>query len=421
MRYRLAGAALLLVAGSTAAGAETLGDVLRARGLPPPTGGLPGLDQTVRSPVVLDAAREALVVYAVGEGASARLHAARFDRAARTWTTASLDWAASSDGGAPRVLPPERCRLGLAVERFAGGYLVTAHISPSAECTLVLGPDLALRGVLAGWPVAKLADGRIVYQENQVHFASFHPVALALFDPRSGTGRPLYPLRPYQRVRLAHVERMRRVYTPAWCSRRNHPCDPEVFDEHVVGDVVVDARGDALAFGVAWDNTTGWSDVERWGRLEGFRELRAALAGWDGQGAPPAGLFRGLAAGLARARNGGREALVRSALEREPELRDLVAAALAARKAPGRDERSRLLALDARWGEPATWRRLGRAVEVPPEFTEVVYVYRGLRGPGPLDYRELRRGDFEARFGPGPLARALEPGILRQIFGAGLE
>ena len=85
---------------------------------------------------------------------------------------------------------------------------------------------------------------------------------------------------------------------------------------------------------------------------------------------------------------------VRSALEREPELRDLVAAALAARKAPGRDERSWLLTLDARWGEPATWRRLGRAVEVPPEFTEVVYVYRGLRGPGPLDYRELRRGDF---------------------------
>ena len=64
-------------------------------------------------------------------------------------------------------------------------------------------------------------------------------------------------------------------------------------------------------------------------------------------------------------------------------------------------ERAWLLALDPRWGDGATWRDLARAVAVPDEHTEVVYVYSGLRRPETLQYRELRRADFEARFGPG--------------------
>ena len=111
--------------------------------------------------------------------------------------------------------------------------------------------------------MATLADGRIVYQRNQVHFASVHPVALALFDPRRPGNVPVYPRKPYQAIRSAHIARMRATYTEAWCNARNHPCDPEVFDEDVNSDVLANARGDALAFVMAWDNTAGWSDVER--------------------------------------------------------------------------------------------------------------------------------------------------------------
>ena len=264
--------------------------------------------------------------------------------------------------------------------------------------------------------MATLADGRLVYQKNQVHFASFHPVALALFDARRPTEVSLYPPRPAQAVRRAHVARMRGVYTAAWCNAHNHPCDPELFDEYVSGRVVVDAGGDALALVMAWDNTTGWSDTERWGRLEAFRELRAALARGDGHGDPPADLFRGLAAGLARVRNMKGEGHVAAALGAEPALRDLVGAALAAPRAAGQDDRAWLLALDPRWGEGGTWRRLGRAVRVPDELTEVVYVYSGLRHPESMQYREMRRADFEARFGPGAPGRALEPDVLREIF-----
>jgi hypothetical protein len=403
-------AALAFVAGP--ARAETLGEVLAARGVAP----IPrsaDTDRPLRTYQVLDDERDLLVVYLATPPAAPILQAARFERTTRRWTTAPLDWAGAADAGA---LPPEWCRSGLALDRFPGGFLIRAHINPSAECTVVLGPDLAVRGVLAGWPVATLADGRLVYQRNQVHFASFHPVALALWDGGRAAETALYPPRPAGGLRRAHVDRLRGVYTTDWCRAHNHPCDPELFDERVSGRVATGAGDDALAFVVAWDNTAGWSDAERWGRLEPFRELRAALPAWNGAAAPPDLLFRALAAGLARARNLTAQDHVAAALAGEPALRDLVGAALAAPRVPGRDERTWLMSLDARWGDAATWRALARAVAVPDEYTEVVYVYAGLRSPGTVRYRELLRSDFEARFGPGLPDRALAPDVLRAIF-----
>jgi hypothetical protein len=403
-------AALALVTGP--ARAETLGEVLAARGVvpvPPPA----AADQPLQAYQILDDERDLLVVYLAKPPAAPLLRAARFERATRRWTTAPLDWRGAADAAG---LPPQWCRSGLALDRFPGGFLVQAHINPSAECTVVLGPDLAVRGVLAGWPVATLADGRLVYQRNQVHFASFHPVALALWDGSRAAETALYPPRPTRGLRRAHVDHLRGVYTADWCRAHNHPCDPELFDEQVSGRVATGAGDDALAFVVAWDNTVGWSDAERWGRLEPFRELRAALPGWNGAAAPPDSLFRALTAGLSRARNLTAQDHVAAALAGEPALRDLIAGALAAPRTPDRDERGRLMALDPRWGDVATWRDLARAVAVTDEFTEVVYVYVGLRPPATLQYRELLRADFETRFGPGLPDRALAPDVLRAIF-----
>jgi hypothetical protein len=415
MGGRILGGLVALALLTDPARAETLGDLLRARGVTPP-GGVPHLDRPVRAHTTLDDDRDVLVVYAVGDRDAAPLHAVRFERAPRRWAAARLDRSAAAGLGAPDSLEASACRTQLAIARFPGGFLVRSHINPSAECTLVLGPDLAVRGILAGWPVATLADGRIVFQRNQVHFASFHPVALALFDPPRRAEIGLYPRRPYGPSRLAHMARMRAVYSDAWCSAHNHPCDPDLFDEHVSGEVLADGRADTLAFVTAWDNTTGWSVVERWGRLEAFRELRAALARWDGQGAPPAELYRGLAAGLGRARSMGAEGHVAAALADDPVLVELVRAALAGRPAAGQDARSWLVSLDGRWAEGRTWQSLGRAVSVPDEFTEVVHVYSGLRRPETMRHRELLRRDFEARFGPGAPRRALEPDVVRELF-----
>ena len=405
-------AGLALVAGP--ARAETLGGVLAARDVGPPPSRLV-LDQPLQTYQILDDDRDLLVVYAEAP-AAAPLQAARFERARRRWTVARLDWRVAADGSGANALEPEWCRSGLAIERFPGGFLVRSHLNPSAECTVVLGPDLVVRAVLAGWPVATLADGRLVYQRNQVHFASFHPVALALLDARGPKETALYPPRPLREIRRAHVDRLRGLYTTAWCNTHNHPCDPERFDEQLSDRVVADPGGDALAFVTAWDETVGWSDAERWGRLEPFRELRAALVGWDGSTAPPDALFGGLAAGLARARRLGAREHIDAALAGEPTLRDLVDAVLTADRPPGQSDRAWLLRLDPRWGDPATWRDLARAVAVPDEHTEVVYVYEGLRRPESIRYRELRRADFEARFGPGLPERAIEPAVRRALF-----
>ena len=407
-------AALLLAAAP--AHAETLRGVLAGHRVGAPPTGLAPLDRPLATYQVLDDASDVLVVWALDGGARGSLRALRFTRATGRWSARAIAWTEAAASG-PLPLPSTACRSGLALERFPGGFLLRAHINPSAECTIVLGGDLAVRGVLAGWPVATLADGRLVYQRNQVHFAPVRPVALALFDLRARE-TTLYPPRPARGLRLAQIEGRRALFTDAWCRAHNHPCDAAQLDESVTSRVATDAPGDALAFVTAWDNTTGWSDAERWGRLEPFRELRAALPDWDGASPPPDALFRSLAAGLARTRTLGMQAHVASALADEPGLRELVGAVLAAESERGGDPRSRLLALDARWALPATWRDLARAVAVPDETTEVVYVYAGLRRPATLQYRELLRADFEARFGPGLPERALEPAVRRALFRA---
>src|SRR6266704_2743247 len=102
---------LVLVALSAGpASAETLGELLESRGLTPPVGSVPGLEQIVYAPQLLDDGRDVLAVYSVGGGESARLHATRFARASGAWKTAPLEW---SQGG----LTMEACRGGVAVER----------------------------------------------------------------------------------------------------------------------------------------------------------------------------------------------------------------------------------------------------------------------------------------------------------------
>jgi hypothetical protein len=390
--------------------AETLADVLRASGAAPPAS-LADLDRQLNTHIVSGEGGETLIVYDTGDThGPASLIALRLEFGS-TFVRRPLVWPSSDHGG----LDAETCRRVDSVRRHPGGVLVTAHVNPSAGCTLVLGRDLGLRAVLAGWPAAILPDGRIVYQKNQIHFASFHPLALNLFDPAQLTDTPLYPGRPYQAIRIAHTARMRQIYTDAWCSTHNHPCDPEVFDEHLASQVLVDTHSDALVFIVAFDNTTGWSDAERRGQLEPFRELRAALASWDGQGAPPVALGRALVAGLGRARNLSAGPHLSAALSADPPLRDLVMVVLASVPPPGIDAPRWLVGLDLRWAEALTWRRLTRLIDVPEEFTEVVYIC--LRPPARLRHRELPRREFEARFGSGGLGAALEPATLRQLFG----
>jgi hypothetical protein len=406
---RLSVCAVVATAAPTAA--DTLAEVLRTSGVTPPKT-LVDLDRPLASHVVAADGSALIVLYDRGAaGGPPELVLLRLGPGGVPPRRVQVVWPRS----APDGLDARTCARIDSLDRRAGALVATAHVNPSASCTLVFGPDLRLRAVLPGWPVATLPDGRLVYHGNQVHFASVHPLALRLFDPSRVIDAPLHPRKPYRVIRLGHIARMRQVYTPAWCAARNHPCDPEVFDERLTGDVRFDSRGDAIAFVVSFDNTAGWSDADRWGRLEPFREIRAASGSWDRRGMPPPVLADGLAAGLSRARNLGAEAHVSTALASDPDVRDLVLAVLAALPAPPADRTRWLATLDPRWNEPEIWVRLLRLVDGPDELTEVVYVYTGLTSPGPPRYRELAKSDFDARF--GSLEAALEPAALRALVG----
>lgn len=210
---------------------------------------------------------------------------------------------------------------------------------------------------------------------------------------------------------------MRQAYSnEAWCRAHNHPCDPELFDNFLVGDVVVNDATAGLAFRVAFDNTVYWSDVERW-RLSSFRYVRAYLL----ENAPvrtlPDELFMHLYDDLRRAEQfpGGPRML--QTLQADPELRDLVAVAAAAERRPDQNWRAFFDALDARWERPEVWGRLARAIVVPAEFTEVVYIYRNAANGLPIEYREILLSDLYARFGRAHLQRYLERDVLARIFG----
>ena len=114
-------AVLALLAGPGRA--ETLGGLLKVHGVTV-SPRLPELDEPLRAYQVLDDERDLLVVYAVGTGESARLHAARLERAAHRWTAARLDWSVAPGGAERKALEVEWCGSGLAVDRFPGGFLI---------------------------------------------------------------------------------------------------------------------------------------------------------------------------------------------------------------------------------------------------------------------------------------------------------
>jgi hypothetical protein len=419
MRGRARAAAVVAVVlalgvgvGAPRARAETLLDALRATGLRPPAEPAAQLARPLVQRVSMDL-EAGLVV--VGRTDAGELLAARFDRRSGRWLVKALVAPPAPAAGAGEG--PGLAECGTLQEMWswggAGGVRVTTHLNPSAGCTILVDPALGVAAVLYGWPLAELGD-RLLYHRSQVHFAGVHPLEIALFDPRTGASRTIHPMRPFQAVRQAHVARARAAYTAAQCAERNHACDPERFDEQLVGDVAINPRADAVAFVTELDNAAFWPEADRI-RLEAFRELRAALARPAGAAGDDTA-YRAVAEGLARMRNLGLAERVADTLAADAVSRQLVAQALAQPARPGESPREWLLRLDPRWGGPATWRRLAGAIAVADEAVQVVHVYRGLADPATTEFREVPLAEFRARFGPGALDRVLDPAALGRLF-----
>jgi hypothetical protein len=205
-------------------------DVLKAACVPFPESPSIETGLPITSYEVLNRPSQFILAYYVANGLDLLeppLRLLRYDKLTARWDTAEFSEIETEAGAGLRA----PC-LGSAVGITEAGDMlyVGLHLSPSAECLLVLSRDLKLKHTLYGWPVASFSSGTIVLQKSMVHFAPTHPLELSIFDPVSDTLTPMYPPQP-DPFRAEYVRRLQTDISPSdRCEGYNCEGNPQRFD-----------------------------------------------------------------------------------------------------------------------------------------------------------------------------------------------
>ncbi|MGB2623881.1 MAG: hypothetical protein WA857_21995 [Candidatus Acidiferrum sp.] len=264
-RWSLVLAAALTVSASAAWGqgeGKTLRELLVAEHVPVDADTLHNLDKVITSGAELNDAKQFAMAYYLSD-ATGLLHAPIYmdvyDRRTERWRSgeiaaATVRWKGTDVDCFGSVL---------AITAIADSFALETHINPSAGCELILSSELKLKTSLYGWIVGYFADGSIVYQRSEVHFATVHPAELAIYNPETGKEFTIFPHKPFQEVRLRIIEDLREFFKTHkdYCQKADDPCDPEYFDSAITGKVVTDDREHALAFVVSYD-TQGYGQSD---------------------------------------------------------------------------------------------------------------------------------------------------------------
>jgi hypothetical protein len=186
----------------------------------------------------------------------------KFEKATNSWLTAEIyePDPATVQAAYPGILtwtPNEPFRLGdlmgvLESNRF---YFVEMHTNPSAGWVLIITKELELHDSLNGNIHGVYSDGIVIYSESQIHFAPTHYALIDIYDPTTQESHRIFPQEPYQPLWQQHMETISRAYQElgeAWCRENNHHCDPERFNNSLVGEVAVSEETDSLAFTLAF-------------------------------------------------------------------------------------------------------------------------------------------------------------------------
>lgn len=245
---------LPLALSSAASGPDTLGAVLQAHGLPVDAELSQDVARLITSYALLDSKQEFLIAYYIDDGSGTLkppLHVVHYNRISHTWRRARI----GKDEA--RVGDVECLGSITSIDASSAFFYVHTHLSPSAGCLLLINRDLAVHTSLYGWFLAAFGDGTVVYHRSQIHFASYHTAEISIYQPATRQDGKIYPRKPYQKIRLEQMQRVRALFTDDWCMRRNHPCDAELFDNYVrdgPDGVVVSDSENALAFVAVFDN-----------------------------------------------------------------------------------------------------------------------------------------------------------------------
>jgi hypothetical protein len=234
----------------------TLGQVLRENSAPVPAKVDAGI--RITSFGVVNSTSQFVIAYYEDSGTNALkppLHLLRYAKSTHRWYSRDLGEAevkapfmpSAQRGGSPNAIA---C-LGSASVRAVGDMLlVGTHLTPSAECTTILRPDLSLVSAFSGWEVAAIGSV-IVVERSEIHFAATHRLRLATIELATGIEHDLFP-RPDDRLRNDFRRRLAAVEDYGWCLKHNASCDPQKMSTDL-GNVAVNVQAKAVAFEVTFD------------------------------------------------------------------------------------------------------------------------------------------------------------------------
>jgi hypothetical protein len=257
--------------------AETLKEMMQREGIPAGLSQTTDLQKKITSGADTDVEDSKIVATYVQAANSTTLddefYVFRLDKRSSRWSGTKLNWpeleTTRTDG---RV---KSCHGGSFVRIDASENFIylDGHINPSASCTMVVTRDLKFHSTFYGWVVRQFKEDSVLYEHSEVHFAPTHYVELSLYDPIDRTSRKIYPLKPYQRLRLAYIAEVQTAYNEC-CPRLqpdntlvlplkdcgpkfgNHHCNAELFDNSLTGDLEINYVTDSLAFSTTFNDVT---------------------------------------------------------------------------------------------------------------------------------------------------------------------
>lgn len=234
----------------------TLAEVLQQNSAPFPPDA--NTTVTITSFGVVNDASQFVIAYYEDTGTDALrppLHVLRYDRTARRWHHRDFREGEAKAPFSPSFQPSQSrnidCLGSASVRAVAGRLLVSTHISPSAECTMILRSDLTLVSAFSGWDVAAIGS-LILVERSEIHFAATHPLRLATIDLATGIERDIFPPAD-DRFRKQFRQRLGAVADDSWCREHNASCDPQQMSTDL-GKVAVNAEANAVAFEVTFDS-----------------------------------------------------------------------------------------------------------------------------------------------------------------------
>jgi hypothetical protein len=184
------------------------------------------------------------------------LHVLRYDKAVQHWYHHDFHEGELKAAFTPGLQPGARpnmidCFGSASVKAVADMLLVGTHLTPSAECTIILRSDLTVVSAFSGWEVAAIGPV-ILVERSEIHFAATHPLRLATVDLATGIERDIFPPAD-DLLRKQFGERLAKVTDKVWCREHNASCDPQEISTEL-GQVAVNVQAKAVAFEATFES-----------------------------------------------------------------------------------------------------------------------------------------------------------------------